>query len=200
MSRQCQEQTESEVERGEWQAGWKAKVKAGTKGEQMKKIPSLFLRNPDNMAELTTNLNPNCIWVWDGEGVPTRKWDGTAVRIDASGYFKRYDAKVDANQQQPIRPLPTGFIPADTPDMVTGHWPGWVPIELDGKTDQPFWTALAYEREILAQAAHIVPLPIVPTLPFDTYELCGPKVNNNPEQLTQPVLPCSNFPMLFHLL
>lgn len=47
----------------------------------MNKIPTLFLRNPENMRIMTRNINPDAAWVFEGHGVPTVRKDGTNVRI-----------------------------------------------------------------------------------------------------------------------
>lgn len=39
----------------------------------MKKIPTIFKRNPENMRELLNEPQPDCLWVFSGEGVATRK-------------------------------------------------------------------------------------------------------------------------------
>lgn len=121
----------------------------------MKKIPSLFLRENGRAYDAVT---PGCEWVADGEGVATRKWDGTACLVKDGVLYKRYDAK---NGKTP----PAGFIPAQEPDLITGHWPGWLAIG-DGPDDK--WHQSTWR-------AH---------RPIDdgTYELCGPKVQGNPER------------------
>lgn len=48
----------------------------------MQKIPTVYLRGRQNMARVTDDVNPACQWVSDGEGVPTRKWDGTCILIE----------------------------------------------------------------------------------------------------------------------
>lgn len=50
----------------------------------MKKIPTVFVRDPEtNLKHVRDEVHPDCQWVLDGEGVPTRKWDGTCVRVRA---------------------------------------------------------------------------------------------------------------------
>ncbi len=44
----------------------------------MKKIPTLFIRDPENPRYVTEEVHPDCQWVTRGEGVPTRKYDGTS--------------------------------------------------------------------------------------------------------------------------
>ena len=103
----------------------------------MKKIPSLFLRDWEgNRSLVTREVNPECAWVVAGEGVPTRKRDGTACLVRDGVLFRRYDVK-------PGRTPPPGFEPCQDPDPETGHAPGWVPIG-DGPADR--WYRLAFEN------------------------------------------------------
>ena len=55
----------------------------------MKKIPTLFIRDASNPKFVTREVNPECQWVIDGEGVATRKWDGSACLIRGGKLFKR---------------------------------------------------------------------------------------------------------------
>jgi hypothetical protein len=128
----------------------------------MKKIISLFQRNYDGDRQVRNEVVPGAEWVLAGEGVPTRKHDGTSCMILSSLLYKRYDAK---NGKVP----PAGFIPAQEPDPVTGHWPGWVLV-----TDSDKW-----HIEAARSQSH---------LPDGTYELVGPKINGNREQMDKHVL------------
>jgi Family of unknown function (DUF5565) len=47
----------------------------------MQKIPTLFIRNPENMKLVTREVNPDATWVLEGHGIPTRKMDGTNIRV-----------------------------------------------------------------------------------------------------------------------
>lgn len=149
----------------------------------MRKIPTLFRRDPDNPALITRDVHPDCQWVLDGEGTPTRKLDGTCVgyfpavrgevRVhggigsgevhdsgDVTGvWFARREVK--ANQS-----APDGFI-VEQEDPVTGKAVGWVPIEQS-----------SFHRYFVEALPRIGCSPY-----FGTYELCGPKVNGNPEKL-----------------
>ena len=128
----------------------------------MKKIPTIFARNPVNLSEVTDERNPVCDWVFAGEGIATRKWDGTAVLISDIGVmFKRYDCKKG-------RTPPLGFIEADSADPITGHWPGWVPIKNDDPADK--WFVAAYLESAVSG-----------TLPHGTYEAIGPHFQGNPD-------------------
>lgn len=121
----------------------------------MKKIPTLFLRDfPDNPARVTREPHPDCGWVFGGEGVATRKYDGTCCRFDGTAWWKRREVKQG-------RPDPAGFELAEA-DPVTEKRMGWEPV-----TDRDRW-----HQEAIGELA--APQP-------GTYELVGPKIQGNPE-------------------
>lgn len=125
----------------------------------MKKIPSIFKRDfAGNPSLVTEEPEPLCDWVFRGEGIPTHKRDGTACMVRGGSLFKRYDAK---QGKQP----PEGFEPCQDPDPNTGHWPGWVPVTPDDK-----WHVWAFYVEGNGDFVD------------GTYELCGPKLQANPEK------------------
>lgn len=120
----------------------------------MKKTPTIFIRNPQNMKLVLPNQNPVCAWVFNGEGVPTRKYDGTCCRVLDGKLWKRRELKKDQG-------APAEFEAADY-DETTGKSVGWVPV-----TDSPEdrWHLEAFQFP----------------LPDGTYELCGPEIQCNPE-------------------
>lgn len=128
----------------------------------MKKIISLFQRNYEGDRLVRDEVVPGAEWVLAGEGVATRKYDGTCAMVQDGKLFKRYDAKQGKTP-------PDGFIAAQEPDPVTGHWPGWLPVG-EGKEDQWFRDGWANTLDIFDEK-----------VPDGTYELCGPKVQGNPE-------------------
>lgn len=129
----------------------------------MRKIPTLFQRDPDNRRLLLADVTPGCEWVLAGEGRATRKWDGTCLLYNGDdhppGWFARRAVK-------PGKDAPVGFIEVDH-DPVTGKRVGWEPAHLSGFAR---WFAEAIED--------------MDGITFEpgTYELIGPKVNGNPEQ------------------
>ncbi len=127
----------------------------------MEKIKSVFNRDHVSNGLVQDEVVPGSEWVLAGEGKPTRKWDGTCCLIKAGEFFKRYDVKKG-------RSIPSDFIPAQDKDATTGHWPGWRPVG-DGPDDKYFREAFNGQ-------------------PDGTYELCGPKVQSNPEHFEQHVL------------
>ena len=127
----------------------------------MKKTISLFQRNYDGDRLVRDEIVPGAEWVVNGEGVATRKYDGTCCMVRDGKLYKRYDKK-------PNRNAPEGFEPAGQPDTHTGRVVGWVPVG-DGPEDK--WHREAFER--LPEAAKV----------NGTYELLGPKIQGNPEKV-----------------
>lgn len=125
----------------------------------MKKIPCLFQRDFTDKRRpvLLRAVTPGCEWVLAGEGVATRKWDGTACAVIGGKLYARYDAK---NGKAP----PPGSVPCDDPDPVTGHWPHWVLAE----RPEDKWIRSALAEGVFSDG---------------TYEAVGPRINGNPEGL-----------------
>ena len=130
----------------------------------MKKIISLFKRDYTGTRTVYNEIVAGAEWVQDGEGISTVKIDGTSCLVKDGNLYKRYDAK---NGKTP----PDGFIPAQDPDPITGHWPGWI-IVGDGPQDK--WHREAFAKSQFENES--------------TYELIGPKIQGNPYGLEQHVL------------
>jgi len=129
----------------------------------MQKIISLFQRNYDGDRLVRDEVTPGAEWVLNGEGISTRKWDGTCCMIKDGELYKRYDAKKGKTP-------PDGFMPAQDSDPVTGHWPGWLKVS-NGKEDK--WHIEAWNQFQIDNGEkfeHEV---------NGTYELIGPKINGN---------------------
>jgi hypothetical protein len=146
----------------------------------MKKIPRLFQYaehrhgSEDTVIDVVT---PGCEWVIAGEGVATRKFDGTCCLIRDGKLYKRYDAKAftiapDGKRTEWKRQPPANFEPAQDPDPNTGHWPGWLPV---GDEPESKWHREAFSNTFFEWTD-------------GTYELCGPKVQGNPELLAEHML------------
>lgn len=134
----------------------------------MIKIPSLYLR--DHSVEgnpLTRNINPLCDWVIRGEGVATRKWDGTACLVRAGKLYRRHDVKAGKTR-------PANWEPCIAePDPHTGHWPGWLPVVAGDPQSKWHWAIWSRVGLLLNDG---------------TYELCGPHFNANPDQFPEDTL------------
>lgn len=127
----------------------------------MRKIPTLFRRDLDDMRRVLPEVHPDCQWVLEGEGTPTRKYDGTCMLL-ADGWWARREVK-------PGKQPPSDFVVVET-DPVTGKMVGWEPVE-----QSPF---AKYHAEALLSAPAF---RVVADFQPGTYELCGPKINGNPE-------------------
>ena len=134
-----------------------------SKEELMKKIKSLFVREYDENGKFqsTPQITEGCEWVVNGEGVATRKYDGTCCLVMNGELYKRFDFK-------PGRTLPHGAIPCqDEPDEITGHFPHWV--KCDESEPQDKW--------------HIKAFINAGEMEDGTYELCGVHFANNIDKL-----------------
>ncbi len=138
----------------------------------MKKVISLFQRNYEGNRLVRDEVVPGAEWVLAGQGIATRKYDGTCCMIRDGKLHKRYELKQG-------RQAPAGFEPAQEPDSVTGDVPGWVPVG-DGKEDQ--WHREAFGRWQARNSDQ--------PDEFDgyTFELVGPKIQGNPEQFQHHTL------------
>jgi len=131
----------------------------------VKKIPTLFLRDPEDRKHVTRDVNPECQWVMDGEGIPTRKWDGTCTMLDENGrWWARREVK-------PGKVAPPFFQLLET-DKGTGKTYGWEPME---QSSFAKFHAEAVERSEWA-------------VDPGTYELVGPSINGNPERFEEHIL------------
>jgi hypothetical protein len=128
----------------------------------VRKIPTLFKRDESNPSRVTDVVTPGCEWVFDDpEAVPTRKYDGTAVMMMEGGtWWARRIVK-------PGQDEPRGFAEVEV-DPNTGYRVGWIPAETSSWAKH-IDEAIGY---LNSEGPGIVP---------GTFELCGPKVNGNPE-------------------
>ncbi len=116
------------------------------------------------MKLVTKEPNPECQWVFDGEGIATRKYDGTCVMLDDEGrWWARREVKPDKAAPENYQSIST--------DPNTGKTVGWEPMEQSAFAK--------YHAEAVSLRDQIAP---------GTYELCGPKINRNPEKFQGHVL------------
>jgi len=124
----------------------------------MRKIPTLFVRDWDgDRRYVLPEVTPGCEWVTAGEGVPTRKFDGTCMMWDGDCWWARREIK-------PGKSVPAGYREIEH-DPETGKTVGWEPAEQS------------------SFAKHLVDAIGYGDAEPGTYELVGPKINGNPEQM-----------------
>jgi hypothetical protein len=132
----------------------------------MKKIPTLFERDWNgDRSRVVDQVHEDCGWVLAGEGIATRKVDGTCCMIRDGKLYKRRELR-DGDD------TPLNFEEADH-DAETGKTVGWMPVG-DGPEDR-------YHREAWEAAGILLD---------GTYELLGPKVQGNPERAKNHLLVC----------
>jgi hypothetical protein len=125
----------------------------------VRKIPTVFVRDwGGDRSRVVDEVNPGCEWVLAGEGVATRKLDGTCCMVRGGKLYKRRELKPTDN-------APEGFEIAGK-DEETGKIVGWMPVG-DGPDDR-------YHREAFAGDEMRGALD-------GTYELIGPRVQGNAE-------------------
>lgn len=130
----------------------------------MKKISTLFKKDPNDLGRVINEVDPENEWALT-EGVPYRKWDGSACAIIDGDLYKRYDAKHG-------KKAPFGSIPCCDPDPVTGHHPHWLKCDRSKKEDQYFWEAFDHYANLQS----------------GSYELIGEKVQGNTEKIVGHML------------
>lgn len=132
---------------------------AQAKKKNMKKISTLFKKDPNDLGRVINEVNPENDWVF-ANGIPTRKWDGTSCAIINGEIYKRYDVKKG-------RLIPNGAIPCQEADKITGHHPHWIKCDRNDNSNK--WHFEAFDKLEDKKDA--------------TYELCGEKIQGNPEKI-----------------
>lgn len=140
----------------------------------MKKMSTLFKKDPSDLGRVIDEPNIENKWVFDGEAIATRKFDGTACAVIDGELYKRYDVKlfkrkrgkiIKFTEEQIKSKIPQGAIECQEPDKITGHWPHWVKCDSKNPMDK---------YHIEAFVGYFVD---------GTYELCGEKLQGNPEKV-----------------
>lgn len=133
----------------------------------MKKISTLFKKDPNDLGRVINEINPENEWALT-IGIPTRKYDGTSCAVINGELHKRYDVKKG-------KEVPDGAIPCQEPDEITGHWPHWVKCDPNNNADK--WHLEAFGTEYTS---------II--FGDGTYELIGEKIQGNPEKIGGHIL------------
>jgi len=125
----------------------------------MKKITTLFKKDPNDLGRVINEVDPENEWAFKF-GIPTRKFDGTACSIIDGELYKRFDLKEG-------RTLPPNAIPCQEADEITGHHPHWVKCDINDNSNK--WHFAAFDE--------------LENKKDGTYELCGEKIQGNPEKI-----------------
>ena len=139
----------------------------------MKKIPTLFERDPENKQLVINKITPGCEWISEIPAVARRKYDGACCAIIDGKLYKR---RVIKGRER----VPGNFRIVDViPNFEKGDTLcGWIPIT-DDPTDQYFREG--YQNGCAEES-------LQKELADGTYELLGPKVQGNPEGYSMHVL------------
>lgn len=132
----------------------------------MKKISTLYKKDPNDLSRVINELHPENEWVLNGEGIPTRKFDGTASAVINGELYKRYDVKRG-------KQVPFNAILCQEADENTGHHPHWVKCDRNNPADKWHW--IAFDK---------LCKEVAPEFIDGTYELCGEKVQRNAESIS----------------
>jgi len=129
------------------------------------KIPTIFERDWEgDKSRVLNQVVPGCEWVFEGEGRALRKYDGTCVMYDGKKWWARREVKDG-------KPTPDGFVSVGH-DHITLANVGWEPIE--GTPFAKFFEEAERNGPEWDTSTDWAP---------GTYELVGPKINKNPEDL-----------------
>jgi hypothetical protein len=138
------------------------------------KIPTIFVRDMSRQPALVIpTWIEDCLWVKHGEGIATRKYDGTSCLVRAGKLYKRRELRAGDV-------APADFESVGT-DENTGKTVGWVPVG-DGPEDR-------WHREAFASQ---------PTWNDGTYELLGPKIQGNKDHFETHTLMRHGGGLAFH--
>lgn len=142
----------------------------------MRKVPTIFVRDWGGELghpgrHVVSVPNPECAWVFAGQGLPTRQLDGTCCLVDDGDLFRRHEVRFDKKKNR-LREAPEGFVELER-DEETGARVGWVAV---GNGPEDRWHREGWEA---AQVGVIAD---------GTYELVGPQINGNPEGYAANIL------------
>lgn len=93
----------------------------------MEKIPTLFLRDPNNMSRVTTDINPHAAWLLEIMALPTIKKDGTNILIVVQN-----GSLIEAQKRRnPTRE-----------EKAQGQEPGYTAMDRDNSQDKHIFAAV----------------------------------------------------------
>lgn len=135
----------------------------------MRKIPTVWMRDTERRQFVVPTVAPGNEWVLDGEGIAQRKVDGTCVMFDGLLWWARREYKPKHQVE------PRTFVEIEH-DPKSGKSFGWVEAEHS-----------SFARFLVEAVTGPLPEGEIEWRP-GTYELCGPKINGNHEELERHTL------------
>lgn len=140
----------------------------------MKKIPTFFTKDKHGRYCIAEINHTKLGWIDDlSKLIPLRKYDGTPVYGNAKGeWFYRRAYKMGTT--------PPGFIECDLDYHSKKSW-GWLPVDDDYPFKKYFDEALVLKPFDL----DIAPGSREEVYEEGSYELIGPKINGNPEEMSE---------------
>lgn len=142
----------------------------------MNKIPTLFVRDPANMARVTREVTSGCEWVLAGEGIATRKWDGTNVRVSVSGgEFRGLEKRRNPSRQEKAAGAEPGYVQCNIGDPADKHIVAAVEATDFAQWPDGSWPCEALGPKIQGGADLVPPMLIAFSLPgFAETNRCTP--------------------------
>lgn len=128
----------------------------------MKKMRTLFKQ--DENFKVINEIRESNLFVLDGDFSVSLKRDGTSVFIKDNIMHKRYDAN-----EKKGRKIPEGAIFCQDKPGPTGSFPVWIPVSPKDKYHLEAFNKKEKWKD-------------------GTYELCGPRINGNKENLGEHIL------------
>jgi hypothetical protein len=147
----------------------------------VRRIPTLFVRDPEDRRFVTDQVTPGSEWVLAGEGVATRQYNGVCVSYDPS-----------------LVPETDPALTAHGTNILDGWWarrwirsgeqppPGFVPLEADPESGR----TVGWEPATQSPHVHSLLQAVMSTQDPQpgTYELIGPRIKRNPERADRHTL------------
>lgn len=88
----------------------------------MEKIPTLYLRDPQNMKLVTREVNPDAAWIFADNAVPTVKKDGTNVRVTIlNGKCIAVEKRRNPTREEKANGAEPGYVLASADDPQDKH-------------------------------------------------------------------------------
>lgn len=111
----------------------------------MQKIPTIFVRDTERPQFVTRTVTPGCEWVLAGEGIATRKFDGTNVRVTiVDGKLQLVEKRRNPTREEKALGAEPDYVVAEPDDPSNKHI-----MTAVNATDFTFWPNGAWSCEAL---------------------------------------------------